>query len=405
VQKSIPITFTAIGEVYRPVSGGTVTITVSMKGVTIHKETDDLCTLTTCPVPKGPLKVVNQFTFPSLSPSGTYDLKIVGTGSDNAALFCIFVNAQIQLIPPAIDPTIVAFINSLNTTWQAGFSSRFEGLSRNDVADLCGVLPGGPRLPIKNIPINAILPDSFDARVKWPKCPSIAHIRDQANCGSCWAFGAAAAMTDRLCIANGGVTNPPLASQDLLACCRGCGSGCQGGYPDSAWDYYQQTGLVSGGDYGGEGCLPYFLPSCDHHIDGSSNPCGATVSTPSCIKSCKNGANWSSDKHFSVSSYSVGSSEQQIMQEIFDHGPVEGAFSVYEDFPTYKSGVYQHHTGSYLGGHAIKIMGWGIENGVKYWLIANSWNTHWGDQGTFKILRGSDHCGIEDQVVAGMPKV
>lgn len=73
----------------------------------------------------------------------------------------------------------------------------------------------------------------------------------------------------------------------------------------------------------------------------------------------------------------------------------------YEDFLTYKSGVYQHTTGGVDGGHAIKIMGWGSENGTAYWLVANSWNEDWGDKGTFKILRGKDECGIEDQIIAG----
>ena len=84
------------------------------------------------------------------------------------------------------------------------------------------------------------------------------------------------------------------------------------------------------------------------------------------------------------------------------HGPVEAAFTVYQDFLTYKSGVYKHVKGPQLGGHAIKIMGWGVEDGAKYWLVANSWNEDWGDMGTFKILRGSDHCGIESGVVAGL---
>ena len=68
------------------------------------------------------------------------------------------------------------------------------------------------------------------------------------------------------------------------------------------------------------------------------------------------------------------------MHDIFHNGPVEGAFIVYEDFPTYKSGVYSHHTGEALGGHAIRILGWGEENGEKYWLAGNSWNTDWGDK-------------------------
>ena len=68
-------------------------------------------------------------------------------------------------------------------------------------------------------------------------------------------------------------------------------------------------------------------------------------------------------------------------------------------------GVYRHVTGGVLGGHAIKIMGWGTENGSPYWLVANSWNTDWGDHGYFKILRGHDECGIESSVVAGRPKL
>ena len=60
-------------------------------------------------------------------------------------------------------------------------------------------------------------------------------------------------------------------------------------------------------------------------------------------------------------------------------GPVEAAFSVYEDFLAYKSGVYQQKSGSPLGGHAVKILGWGVENETPYWLVANSWKEDWGD--------------------------
>lgn len=47
----------------------------------------------------------------------------------------------------------------------------------------------------------------------------------------------------------------------------------------------------------------------------------------------------------------------------------------------YHPGVYQYTSGSELGGHAVKIIGYGVENGVKYWLVANSWNPDWGDKG------------------------
>lgn len=77
------------------------------------------------------------------------------------------------------------------------------------------------------------------------------------------------------------------------------------------------------------------------------------------------------DKHFGAKSYSVKRDESHIMQELFDNGPVEAAFTVYEDFVNYKSGVYQHVSGKALGGHAIRILGWGVENETKYWLVAN----------------------------------
>ena len=66
--------------------------------------------------------------------------------------------------------------------------------------------------------------------------------------------------------------------------------------------------------------------------------------------------------------------------------------------------MYQHVSGKALGGHAIKILGWGVEDETPYWLIANSWNTDWGFNGYIKILRGKNHCGIESQITAGLPK-
>jgi cathepsin B len=101
-----------------------------------------------------------------------------------------------------------------------------------------------------------------------------------------------------------------------------------------------------------------------------------------------------------ASSYSL-SGVAKIQADIAKYGTVTAAFTVYSDFPTYKSGVYKHVTGSALGGHAIKILGWGVENGQDYWLVMNSWNDQWGDNGLFKIARGTNECGIESQVSAG----
>ncbi|KAK5984532.1 Papain family cysteine protease, partial [Trichostrongylus colubriformis] len=72
--------------------------------------------------------------------------------------------------------------------------------------------------------IDAEIPTSFDARTQWPKCKSISLIRDQSDCGSCWAFGAAEAMSDRICIASEGKTQVTMSADDVLSCCgRQCG--------------------------------------------------------------------------------------------------------------------------------------------------------------------------------------
>jgi cathepsin B len=263
-------------------------------------------------------------------------------------------------------------------------------------------------LPEKHIFEIEALPDNFDLRVAYPQCESLKEIRDQSNCGSCWAFGAVEAMSDRICIKSGQKLQTRISAEDLLSCCSSCGFGCNGGYPSSAWSFFKSKGLVTGGLYGDNAtCLPYAYKPCDHHVVGKYGPCPSDeYPTPKCVNTCNKdyrGHQWTSDKWFASDAYSVPNNEQKIMTEIFTNGSVEVSFTVYEDFINYKSGVYQHKTGKLLGGHAVKSIGWGVENGVKYWIIVNSWNEGWGDNGTFKILRGSNHCGIEGGVVAGNP--
>jgi len=301
-------------------------------------------------------------------------------------------------------------INQMETTWVAGENPRFTNQELSQIKILLGSLetPEHLKLPEKHMLAAENLPDNFDLREAYPKCESLKEVRDQSNCGSCWAFGAVEAMSDRICIASGQTLQTRISAEDLLSCCGACGFGCNGGYPSAAWSYFKGTGLVTGGLYGqNETCLPYAFKPCDHHVIGPYGPCGGDeYPTPKCVKTCNKdyvAHSWSADKHKASSAYSVPRDEQKIMTEIFTHGSVEVSFTVYEDFINYKSGVYQHKKGSALGGHAVKCIGWGVENGTKYWLIVNSWNEGWGDKGLFKILRGKNECGIEGGVVAGIP--
>jgi len=318
------------------------------------------------------------------------------------------------MVPAYLSPVsdeMAEHINNLNTTWKA--HNNFRGYSKRDLKVLMGTfLNADPNeLPLKARSLSSgPLPDEFDARTEWPECANvIGHIRDQGACGSCWAHGAAEAITDRTCIYSGGKTNVLISADDLLSCCGlRCGLGCNGGFPGSAWRYWVRKGLVSGGDFGDfSTCRPYEIPPCEHHVPGPRPSCsGSEANTPKCVRSCADQFNgtYKDDRHFGSRAYSVPSHQDDIKRELLQGGSVEAAFTVYDDFPSYKSGVYQHHSNNYLGGHAVKIFGWGTENGTPFWLAANSWNSDWGDNGFFKILRGSNECGIEDGIVAGIPQ-
>ena len=84
-------------------------------------------------------------------------------------------------------------------------------------------------------------------------------------------------------------------------------------------------------------------------------------------------------------------------------GPVQAMFTVYSDFLSYKSGVYQYTHGKKLGGHAVKIVGWGVENGVEYWIAQNSWGPEWGENGFFRIKFGE--CLFDSNGFAGQANV
>ena len=225
------------------------------------------------------------------------------------------------------------------------------------------------------------IPDSFDARKYWPQCPTIKAIRDQAQCGSCWAFGAAESFGDRYCIATGdSITFSP----QYLVDCFNDSNGCGGGFPDLTWMALVNQGITS------DECQPYL---------GKDDVCRHTCSDHTPMK-----------LHYAKSAYSpyvafdVNATVRAIQEEIMANGPVEAAFYVFGDFDGYSSGVYHRRSTLLEGGHAIKIIGWGVDEGSKepYWLIANSWGEDWGEDGFFRIRRGTDECNIESEVATGL---
>lgn len=252
------------------------------------------------------------------------------------------------------------------------------------------------------------IPNTFDARKKWKSCYTIGEVRDQGNCKSSWALAVASVFADRLCIATNGRFNESLSTEQLAFCCRDCGKGCRGGSPIVAWNYIKTRGLVTGGNYNDkDGCQPYGVPPCLQFKSGKNSCASKPIQINHvCQTRCygDRGLDFKFDLKYVTSSYYVNYTS--IQKEIIDNGPIEASYNVYDDFIHYKSGVYvKSKNATLLGDHASKLIGWGEENGVPYWLLLNSWSSDWGMNGTFKIRRGTNECGIDYSMTAGIPEL
>lgn len=229
--------------------------------------------------------------------------------------------------------------------------------------------------------LGADLPKEFDSRKNWAECAF--PVRQQEHCGSCWAFSGASVLTDRFCIASKGQIKQVLSPQDMVSCDAG-DMGCNGGLLDRAWTYLEKSGIVA------DTCFPYVSG------DGKTVPhCPHGTCQDSKVKYTKYRAVAGSSKALTCSN--------QIKLEIFKNGPVQTGFMVFEDFMHYKSGVYEFTHGKKLGGHAVKIIGWGNEDGKDYWIAQNSWGPEWGEAGFFRIKQGE--CMFDENAYAGQANV
>jgi cathepsin B len=167
--------------------------------------------------------------------------------------------------------------------------------------------------------------------------------------------------------------------------------------------------------------MPYSKSS---FVDQKSSECEIRCTNPNF------GTSYIADKHFGSLSYTLPNDELQIQVEIITHGPVVAEMTVYEDLLYYSSGkinsnttfkmtfskklialgIYEHVVGEKIGTEVVKIIGWSSDESVtgksdddrvNYWIVVTSWGDEWGVKGSFKIVRGTNQCGIESKVRAG----
>lgn len=236
---------------------------------------------------------------------------------------------------------------------------------------------------------------SLDLRIKYPRCRSIRMIRNQSVCASCWAFAPMNSISDNFCIKY----STPLiteerffSTQDSLECCPTCSAylanPCLGGYLYQAFKHAKVEGIVSGEVFASTAlCKPYFLSEI--YIGLPPNL--------TCNKQCNPLAKvseYTADK-MKIKDFIYGKGVNEMIAALNSIGSIAVTMDVNRDLYTYKSGVYENKHPDYVGGHAVRIIGYGTENGVDFWIAANSWGTAWGERGFFRIRRGTNESAIE----------
>jgi C1A family cysteine protease len=208
------------------------------------------------------------------------------------------------------------------------------------------------------------IPESID----WREKNAVTNVKDQGQCGSCWSFSSTGAIEGAWAIATGSLIN--LSEQQLIDCSKKYGNlGCNGGLMDNAFEYVIDNGQCSDKEY------PYTASG------GNCHSCKMVAA----LKDC----------------YDIPPNNQLALKEaVALNGPVSIAIEAdTRIFQSYSSGVITSSTCGTNLDHGVLIVGYGEENGIKYWLVKNSWGASWGEDGYVKIERSDKTndagvCGI-----------
>ncbi|XP_029424713.1 dipeptidyl peptidase 1 isoform X1 [Nannospalax galili] len=289
------------------------------------------------------------------------------------------------------DHNFVRAINSIQKSWTATTYMEYETLNLRDLIRRSGGhnqrIPRPKPAPLTDEIQQKIsnLPTSWD----WRNVHGINYVspvRNQESCGSCYSFASVGMLEARIRILTNNTQTPILSPQEIVSCSQ-YAQGCEGGFPYLiAGKYAQDFGVVE------EDCFPYTAKDA---------PCKPK---DDCIRY------YSSEYHY-VGGFYGGCNEALMKLELVNHGPMAVAFEVQDDFLHYRGGIY-HHTGLRdpfnpfeLTNHAVLLVGYGRDpvTGVDYWIVKNSWGIGWGEDGYFRIRRGTDECAIESIAVAATP--
>jgi cathepsin X len=178
-----------------------------------------------------------------------------------------------------------------------------------------------------------------------------------------------------------------LAPQVLINC--GGGGSCEGGNPGGVYEYIYRHGIPD------ETCQNYEAKN------GQCKPLGI------CENCSPNSGCVAVDTHptYWVSDYGGVSGATRMKAEIYARGPIGCGIDATSKLEAYTGGIFSQWKLLPMINHEVSVVGWGVENGVEFWYVRNSWGTYWGENGYFRIMMHKDNLGLESNCDWGVPSL
>jgi C1A family cysteine protease len=238
-------------------------------------------------------------------------------------------------------------------TWEE-FSVQFKGFK--------GVRSSYLRSQNLHQPVKG---ETFADSLDWNSKGAVTPVKNQGQCGSCWAFSTTGSVEGAHQIATGKLVS--LAEQQLVDCAGAEGNqGCNGGLMDNGFEYIIKNGGIT--------------EESNYQYTARDGTCKKTVS-----------------KDVQISGYKdvQQGSESDLMSAV-QKGPVSIAIEADQSgFQFYSGGVFSGTCGKQLD-HGVLLTGYGTDSGKDYWMVKNSWGASWGANGYIMLVRGKDQCGLAD---------